>query len=53
MIDLNITWFDKTLPIMYLLCQMHNTPIGARLMAASKNCSTKPLSQIQNFQNEF
>ena len=42
MFDLNITEFDKTFPIMNWLPKMHKAPIVARLIAASKNCGTKP-----------
>ena len=31
---------------MYCLPKMHNTPIGARVIDASMNCSTKPLSNV-------
>ena len=31
---------------MYWLTKMHKTPIGARFIVASKNCSTKPLSDV-------
>ena len=41
--DLNITGLDKLPPIIYWLPKMDKLPIGARFIAASKNCSTKPL----------
>ena len=44
--DLKTTEQDKTLPIMYWLPKMYKTPIGARFIVASKNCSTKPLPYI-------
>ena len=44
--DLDVTNNDKTLPIMYWLPKMHKTPVGARFIVASKNCSTKPLSNV-------
>ena len=42
--DQNIKEIDKSLPIMYGLPKMHKTPIGARFIVPSKNCSTKPFS---------
>ena len=46
-IDLKITEQDKSHPIMYWLPKLHKTPpIGTRFIAASKNCSTKPLSDM-------
>ena len=44
MFDLNIAELDKTLQIKYWLPKMHKTPIEARFVLASKNSSTKPLS---------
>ena len=39
------------LPIIYWLPKMHKIPFGARVIVASKNCSTKPLSDaiFKNF----
>ena len=42
-IYLKITEQDKTLSIMYWLPKMQKAPIGARFIAALKNCCTKPL----------
>ena len=44
--NLKITEQDKTLPIIYWLPKMSKAPIGAKFMVASKNCSTKPLSDV-------
>ena len=44
--DLKLTDRDPFLPIMYWLPKLHKTPIGARCIIASKNCSTKPLSSV-------
>ena len=41
---LNIKEIDKSVPIMYWLPKMHKTPIGARFIVASNNCSAKPPS---------
>lgn len=43
---LQLTEEQKCLPIMYWTPKMHKTPIGARFIVASKNCSTKPLSKV-------
>ena len=43
---LNVTEGQKDLPIMYWLPKMHKTPIGARYIVASKECSTKPLTKV-------
>ena len=43
-LDLNIKEIDKSLPIKYRLPKIHKTSIGARFIEASKDCSTKPLS---------
>ena len=53
MFDLNVRELDKNFPLMSCLGQMHKTSIGARFMVASKKCSAKPLSDIQNVQKEF
>ena len=46
-VGLKITERDQTFPITYLLPKMQNTPIGgARFIVASKNCHTKPLSDL-------
>ena len=42
--DLNITDLDKSLPVMYWLPKMLQTPIGVRFIVASNYCSAKPLS---------
>ena len=42
--ELNITELDKLVPIMYWLPNLPKTHIGARLIVASKSCSTEPLS---------
>ena len=52
MFDLNVRELDKTFSLMSWLGQMHKTSIGARFMVTSKKCSAKPLSDIQNVQNE-
>lgn len=52
MFDLNVRELDKTFSLMSWLGQMHKTSIGARFMITSKKCSAKPLSDIQNVQNE-
>ena len=44
--DLVLTEKQKDLPIMYWLQMMHKNPIGCRVVIASKNCSTKPLTQV-------
>ena len=44
--DLKLTDKDRSLPIMYWLPKLHKTPIGARFIIASKNCSNKPLSNV-------
>ena len=42
--DLKLTGKDRSLPIiMYWLSELHKTPIGARFIIASKNCSIEPL----------
>ena len=46
-VGLKITEQDQTLPIMYLLPKMQETPIGgARFIVASKNYNTKSLSDL-------
>ena len=42
--DLNIKEIDKSLSIMYWLPKIHKKSIDTRFIVASKNCSTKPLS---------
>ena len=37
---------DETLPIMYLSPKMHETPIEAGFLVASKSYSNKPLSNV-------
>ena len=44
--DLKITEQDKTLSITYWVPQMHKKLIGGRFIVVSKNCSTKPLSDM-------
>ena len=44
--DKEIAEQEKTLPIMYWLLTMLKTPIGKRFIVASKNCSSKPLSDV-------
>ena len=44
--DLKLTDKDCSQPIMYWFPKLHKTPIGARFIIASKNCSTKPLSGV-------
>ena len=46
MFDINIAELDKTLPIMHWLRKMHKILIGARFVVASKNYSTKLVSDI-------
>ena len=41
--NLKVTEQDKTLSIMYWFPKMHKTPIGARFIVASQNCSTKAI----------
>ena len=36
---------DKNLPIMYWIPKLQKSPLGSRIIIASKNCSTKPLSK--------
>ena len=38
-----ITEQDKTLPIMNWLPKIQKTPVDARFVVASRNCSTKPV----------
>ena len=52
---------DKILPLVYWIPKLHKNSVGSRFIIASKNCSTKPLSnavsnvfkliysQIENF----
>ena len=53
--DLNITELDGSLPIMYWLTKMHQTPVYARFIVASYYCSTNTLSDTipKNFKMTF
>ena len=42
---LTVTEKQKTLPMMHWIPKMHKDPIGCRFIIASKDCSTKPLTQ--------
>ena len=44
--DNEIAEQEKTLPIMYWLPTMLKTSIGKRFIVASKNCSSKLLSDV-------
>ena len=44
--DLKLTDKDRSVPIMYWFPNLHNIPIGARFIIASKNYSTKQLSGV-------
>ena len=52
--DLKLADKDPSLAMMYWLNKFHKTPIGARFIIASKNCSSKPLSgMISKIFNAF
>ena len=42
---MKLTDKQRDLPLMYWTPKMHKSPIGARFIVASKNCSTKPLTE--------
>ena len=42
---LNVDEKDKSLPTMYCTPKMHEEPVGASFIAASKKCRTKLISQ--------
>ena len=42
--NLNITELNKSLPIMYRLPNIHETPVGARFIVASYYCTNNPIS---------
>ena len=42
---LTLTEKQKNLSILYLLPKMHKNPVGCRFIIASKDCSTKPITQ--------
>ena len=43
---LKISEQQLSLPLMYWSPKMHKNPVGKRFIIASKQCSTKPLSQV-------
>ena len=43
---INVEHDLRTLPSFYWLPKLHKQPYGARFIAASNKCSTKPLSKI-------
>ena len=46
MSDLETSEQEKILPITYCLLKRQNTSVGAKVIVASKNCSTKSLSNM-------